>query len=823
MSYINQFLLSEPRLYQTLSKQVSLLLSGENIHLDSDLIQQITYANWQQRHYTWPDQLFHGHWRNIEKRKEEEGGWSNALLGQAARYHFEQDDRRLAIKSDKFNQWQSWIANQTGLPVIAYQLTQQLHSSVINNSFQMLDEIKKRLGYRALVSPYHPLVEDYIERNGLNEAHMHLNGTTLHEQLWHHSLLRPLETTNILQNEFEKNKRVQLLYSSNPYLNKPENFYHLLNMARELRELLLSWLASNEVEVKQRKKNLCDVLGNNREYNNSFPNEKKLFEIESHWVHIAEIHWQVRILNKLKAQPDALIDACFLLYLLCMNCFQRLLVQRSDQYGFDQFQKFAEDGVREDIEENFADRFYQLHGPKLNSRPDIATLEGRFAPKGNNGKNIKLLTSILHGFLCYAEGNKPIEHCDDLNSLALRVTEMSRPKLRLVAHFIKKKWKPSDGGYHFEALRNSLINQGSLLVELLSNTPALKSIVTGVDAAGNELEAPPEVFSSLYRFCRFNDVKNFTYHAGEDFEHLLSGIRAVYDAVSLLNLSNGDRIGHATAIGICPELWLQAMPERIYIKKGEWLDNLLFLRQVALSQYGEHISLDRFEGQIRSLSLEIYKETIPLEELQEAFKYRHLSPDIVCDFLNDDCLSLSGWLEEELNLVKSVDKKILECLMLRWFNQSVLFNSEEQVEINLTELPKSLLITAQQYVQRTIAKKHIVIETLPTSNVRISHYDSISQHHIFRWLGLPERKVAGDINMLVALGSDDPGIFATDLRNEFYHLFCALCNEFEYSPNEALALVSKLNENGRIYRFDYQNPFPEVSSKGLAEKAFESY
>ncbi|WDE04644.1 hypothetical protein SG34_025485 [Thalassomonas viridans] len=820
MPYINQFLLSEPRLYQLLSQQMPLLLSGKTITLDSELIKQVTYASWQQRHYTWPDQVFHGHWRNIERRKTEEGGWSNALLGQAARYHFEQDDRRLAIQSSKFDQWQSWIANQTGLPVIAYQITQQLHSSVINDQFLMLGEIKSRLGYRALVSPYHPLVEDYIDRNGLHEAHMHLNGTTLLEQLWHHSLLRPQETTDILQDEYKNNKRVQLLYSSNPHLSKPSDFYHLLNIARQLRELLLCWLTANEEQIKLCKQGIFDALSEKREYKNSFSHEKLLFEIEPQWVHIAEIHWQVQVLNQLKSQPDTLIDTCFLFYLLCMNCFQRLLVQRSDQYGFDQFQKFADDGVREDVEESFTARFFQLHGPKLSGRPDIATLEGRFAPKKNNDKNIKLLSRILHGFLTYAEGESPIGHSDDLNELANRVTDIYRPNLRLVAHFIKKQWKSGDGGYHFQSLRESLINQGTLLVELLTNTPALKKIVTGIDAAANELEAPPEVFSCLYRFARYKGIKNFTYHAGEDFEHLLSGIRAVYDALNLLELKNGDRIGHATAIGICPQIWLNAMPERIFIKKGQWLDDLLFLRQIALSRYGNHISLDRFETQIRELAATIYNAEISIEVLQEAFKYRYLSPDIVADFLDNDCISLTGWLYEELQLVKAVDRKVLECLKLRWFDELALSTSEDLIEISLTNLPKPLLITAQQYVQRIVSERHIVIETLPTSNVRISHYDSITQHHIFRWLGLPERKIPGDTNMLITLGSDDPGIFATDMRNEFYHIFCTLNNEFECSPHLALEYASKLNENGRIYRFDYQNEFNDVSSKGLAEKRF---
>ena len=818
MPYINQFILSEPRLYQLLSQQIPLLLSGELIRLDSEKIKQITYASWQQRHYIWPDQVFYGHWINLEQRTKEEGSWSNALLGQAARYHFDNDDRRLAIQTVKFSHWQNWIANQSGLPVIAYQLKKQLHPNTLSNSFLMINEIKSRLGYRTLVSPYHPLVEDYIERCGLHESHMHLNGTTHHEQVWHHSLLRPQETIEILQKEFEHNKRVQLLYSSNPYLSKPKDFYHLLRIARQLRELLLTWLTTNEQDTKNNKQALCNILNDKVESNYSYPSEKKLFSIEAHWIHIAEIHWQIQVLTKLKLKKNELMDSCFLLYLLCMNCFQRLLVQRSDQYGFDQFQKFAEDGVRGDIEEDFTSRFFQIHGSKLHCRPDIATLEGRFAPKVNNEKNIKLLLRILNGFLYYAEGNYPIEHDDDLSSLAIRVGKIGRPNLRLVAHFIKKKWKAGDGDSHYKLLRNSLIQQGALLVELLQNNPPLKNIVTGIDAAGNELDTPPEIFSQLYRFCRFNGIKNFTYHAGEDFEHLLSGIRSVYDAISLLNLKNGDRIGHATAIGICPEIWLQAMPERIFIKKGEWLDNLLFLREIALSQDEQHITNNKFESYIKELSADIYNKRIPIDIQQKAFSERGLSPTMVIDYLNDDTLSIVGWLQEELRLVKSVDKSTLECLKLRWFNEQTLLNSEALIEVNLNNLPKALLITAQQYVQEKISKQHVIIETLPTSNVRISHYSSIKQHHIFRWLGLSGRKIVGDHNMLVALGSDDPGIFATDLKNEFYHIFCTLCTEFNYSPDDALELTAKLNENGRIYRFDYQNVHDVFPTRGLGER-----
>ena len=50
--------------------------------------------------------------------------------------------------------------------------------------------------------------------------------------------------------------------------------------------------------------------------------------------------------------------------------------------------------------------------------------------------------------------------------------------------------------------------------------------------------------------CRYSGITHRSYHAGEDFHHILSGIRAMFDAIELLDLCEGDRIGHGTAMGI---------------------------------------------------------------------------------------------------------------------------------------------------------------------------------------------------------------------------------------------------------------------------------
>jgi len=804
MAYINQYLLSDPRLYKEMTSQLLKLLNATELAVDSDKIKHITYASWQQRHYFWPDQVFHGHWQNFEQRKKDDGFWSLALLAQAARFHFDSDTRRLAIQSIKFDSWQSWISKQSGLPVIAYQLNEILDQSSFENDSTLENALKSQLGFRAIVAPHHPLIEDYIETNGLHETHMHLNGTTLLEQLWHHALQNPDLILDSLEQE-KNNERVRLLYASNPYLSEPKEYYKLLKLARQLRELLLTWLYQDNIALDKSKENLCQYLQNdgNQSY---FRYENMHFDKVKHWSHISELHWQIKLQKKLKecGGNNDLYDSCYLLYILSMNCYQRLLVQGNDQYGFDQFQKFADDGVREEIETEYKSRFFQLHGPNALGKPDLATLEARLAPKRTIEKNEKLIRNILIGFLDYAKGDMKLNQSADLEDLAKEVLKIDRPKLRLVTHFIKKIWTVADGGYYYQSLRENLLADGSQLIELLRSNPTLKQVITGIDAAANELEAPPDVFSPFYRYCKVNGFKNFTYHVGEDFEHLVSGVRAVFDAVNFLGLKNGDRVGHATAIGICPTLWLSAMPEKIFIKRSEWLDNLLFIRKVALSNTAVDFPILKLEEDILKRLDELNLGN-NINIAQVAFDMRGLEPTVVDSYLSDNTSSLTGWLNAEFEMTNKHSEASLSFLHKRWFNNICLENGEELIEVQLSDTSTKLIIQLQQSVQKLIAERHVVIESLPTSNVRISHYKSINEHHIFRWLGLEGKCIEGDSKMLITLGSDDPGIFATDMRNEVYHIFSTLRHEFNLDPHTALSYIKILNKNGRIYNFNYED------------------
>ena len=125
-------------------------------------------------------------------------------------------------------------------------------------------------------------------------------------------------------------------------------------------------------------------------------------------------------------------------------------------------------------------------------------------------------------------------------------------RVGLVIHFHKNKDDP-----HCRIARW----QAEGLLALLRDQPLLRPLIVGIDAAGNELHATPRSFASIYGLVRnelalpistqgpFPIRLGFTYHAGEDFRDLLSGIRHVDEAAHLLRMEEGDRIGHGLALG----------------------------------------------------------------------------------------------------------------------------------------------------------------------------------------------------------------------------------------------------------------------------------
>ena len=439
----------------------------------------------------------------------------------------------------------------------------------------------------------------------------------------------------------------------------------------------------------------------------------------------------------------------FFQYILLYNTNYKLVVQQINQIGFDAFQKITDIEIREVTEKDYSKRFEQI---KTLYRHNKIKLESRFAPKTDMNKFVNLLDSIKIG-------NK--------NS-----------SLNLTSHFIKKKDNVlvENIVYRDMELRDELDHTTDNLITLLSQNE-YSDIINGFDAAANELHARPEVFASIFKKIRKKGYDNFTFHGGEDFIDLVSGIRYVYEIVEFLKFDNGNRIGHATALGIEPKLWQDRVGKSLYISQGEYMDNLVFLYFISKQDRKLHHKIKlKIEDLIYKYSIEIYGEVYHISDLIEAWKLREENPkEFLYNNIKDNLKS------KEIYIRYCSDNKVI-----KRYNKKISFNTKL--------LSSKELYKIQNEILKVLNSKNIIIESMITSNKMISFYKNYKEHHISRWLLKSPKPI-------VVIATDDPGIFATNLKNEFLHLYLILKDKLD-NEEEIFLIIKELIINSNIYKFE---------------------
>lgn len=654
---------------------------------------------------------------------------------------------RLYVQQDSFEDWQQMLTLVMPLPVISFfAFAQKLSEHQAQSRFS-----EWFANHSCLPGPYIPeLVGLFSE--GVSEHHLHIMGTTESDYTWQDALKRPKAVLRYLKKSHSSYNAREQLTQINPHIAFAD-LYRLLRLAATLRRTLLELIQLNTAQCS--KVQLLAMLRNwPTEFSSKHPaalysNTDSLLVNEALLMFACYRHL---------AQSRCEITARYLhIYLLIQSLFHRLLNQQLLDKGFQQFEKITQNELREATEEKFAQRFEQLQG--MYGSP-ITLLEARFAPKNDTYKLRSILQALNNGY----------------QKSAL----YERAPLSLTAHFIKAKDRPAalHPCRHYP-LRLRLQKQKQVLLNYLQKNHTLREQVLGVDAAGNEMDAGAEVFAPLYRQLRSEGFKHFTYHAGEDFLHLLSGMRQVFEAIEFLDLKPGDRIGHATAIGIDPMLWLQRAAAWQQISYGEWLDTLLFTHHVLL-QAGDAESSShayRMESDIHRLAEHVFDRCdFNIQALKTAWLNRWRDP------LGRSCQpELAG---------------MAGCLLAAWHAPAVYKRARILKNVRADFLPAEMYRKIQDALLKICCQKQIALEVLPTSNVRISYYRRYSEHHIHRWLQ------PGAVNRpSVVIGSDDPGIFSTNIFNEYAHVFISAHNKRSSGTSDPVQLVRELVANGKDFGF----------------------
>lgn len=402
------------------------------------------------------------------------------------------------------------------------------------------------------------------------------------------------------------------------------------------------------------------------------------------------------------------------------------------------------------------------------------------------------------------------------------------PRIGIIYHLIKRednieKCCYLKGQNYFEKIQSNYIKQVREIIKLRNEIPYLSRFVVGLDAASLENNTPVHIFSPVFQEARdmtterlrINDSFGnqfrpqslfFTFHAGEDFRHLLSGLRRMDEVVEYCKFHSGDRIGHGTALGLDAQKWLKENPI-VIIPRGEYLDNLIWAWSV-YSKYS-NISSKAFiflERKILELTKEIYDKfgnitvgtvydsyTKRFEMISDKHKARKFNKEKSKNDSEDDIKEYSDYMgycefESECNEINCNSEFIHSMHNCKHYLEKIV----EPIYVNPNGLEFEIILEMQNYLREKIAKKGIVIEVNPSSNQVIGEMDTIFDNQLYKL------NLAGDEskkNVMVCVNSDDPLVFNTNAANELSFIYYGMIKS-GVGMESALKWIEKIRKTG---------------------------
>lgn len=399
-------------------------------------------------------------------------------------------------------------------------------------------------------------------------------------------------------------------------------------------------------------------------------------------------------------------------------------------------------------------------------------------------------------------------------------------------------------GYRFARFYLDQRRHAQALVSVLCGFPRALGTFRGIDLCTDEAGVPIWVMAPLVRWVRDSGKEaatqllnlgivdtpplRTTVHAGEDFVHLLTGLRRLDDAIERLELEEGDRIGHGVALGLKPEIWFERAGRIIQTREERLLD--LVWEWGCYATQGvdvESARLPYLAHSIDSLSRKMFEETYTPEDLLDFLNLLHNESELkALGFPNrskhqvqrgdgkekregarfPDCSKRQIQRDSKNKSRKLLHKYLCDTQV--WKKGRAL----ETIVLDHTQMKHELkaLQNLQGALRRKTGTKGLTIEVNPSSNLLVAGLGLFGEHPIWR---LKPLEPADDIPPLsVCIGSDDPLTFATTLPQEYQLLFDTIVMQGQ-SHEVALSWLDDAREAGLRARFTLPRKITRCNSK----------
>ena len=230
--------------------------------------------------------------------------------------------------------------------------------------------------------------------------------------------------------------------------------------------------------------------------------------------------------------------------------------------------------------------------------------------------------------------------------------------------------------------------------------------------------------------------------------------------MQFLDYGANDRIGHASAAGVAPSLWVDNLGGTVPMPQGMYLDDLIFACYFIESRQIASLTgvVDKVKTKIQELAQNVYGGENTYENLKDAWLLRKESPE---------------------DIVHKSQKDEKESLYFKYLKERTKY--ERIIAVDCYEFFKEGdLVILQKEIMKILSEKEITIETMPTSNVTIGHHHSFRSYHLARWMRWKEESNIPNIVM----GTDETGVFPTNIKNEYANVYDLLVQNNGLSDDE---------------------------------------
>lgn len=525
------------------------------------------------------------------------------------------------------------------------------------------------------------------------------------------------------------------------------------------------------------------------------------------------------------------VATLFYAYLAYKIYFRRQMLQLDSRVGFLNFSYY---------EEKKTDFIIKDYQPILYR----AAIEG-FLEKTEDENNInRYIECRITPKLTSEEIKQSVQ---DINQA---ISDRYKDHYSIIFHFIKKRNEPHNDKYRDFTQRKVIRQQAYAIYDFRcdkSNWSKDNNVVgkvVGLDAANSELYCRPEVFAQAFRFLRRHNVEvnsivddfpydlNVTYHVGEDFMDISDGLRAVDEAIRFLNLTNGDRLGHALVLGTDVRSYYNHRYHSLCAPKQVLLDDAAWLYHQCIRLMGYSPLCGWLESIFHKYFNEIYKNRPRVGvSFADAFFGETTTDNGLSDDIDDYYLS---WLlrgnspmigselsPEHLSKGYFVDRQWAyaginhhpsSIVALKNSNARELFDAyhsskytHKGYEADSITIPPqyrqqyyALLEKIQEYFLNMVEKKHIAIECNPSSNFKIGEMERYDEHPILKFYNYGLNTPYPSHNIAVSINTDDLGIFSTSLEREYSLIALALerndSADFKNSPRAIIDWLDRVRE-----------------------------